>query len=50
MKRLKILLPSPEQVQDGLFAFFRILLLGFAAGIACGMFLTGCKLALKIVP
>ena len=50
MKRLKILLPSVEQVQDGLVAFFRILLLGFACGLSVGMFLTGCKLALKIVP
>ena len=50
MKRIKILLQSADKVQEGLVAFFRILVLGFAAGLAVGMFLTGCKLALRILP
>lgn len=39
-----------QDVWNWMKAFAGILLLGFAAGLATGMFLTGCKLALKILP
>lgn len=41
---------DPQDVWNWLKAFLVILFLGFDCGLAVGMFLTGCKLALKIVP